>query len=436
MNRVEWWVVMIFAGESADHILGHHGSVFRRSVCRTRLIPKTAFEEIGGRRLEGSTVGDLGRGLDVPPAFECFHARIFASIFLRSLAWPAPGIGTILLRQYCRVGMVMARCLIGCGSNLGRRREHLDRAIELMRFMPGVTLVGVSRYRETVPVGGPPGQDAFLNGACLVETDLPPQDVLSMLTAVENTLHRTREERWGPRTVDLDLLLYDNLILETDCLTLPHPRMSTRRFVLEPCVEIAGDALHPLAACTLDEMLASISSPRPHVAVVGVPATAAADIARAVSESSLGCLVTAPRPLPQATAPTQSWCSTLGEWCAALEEVDCDEGAQGIVTDFWLETLLVAARDTLDAGALVGFEGHFAKLAAEATAPQAVLLLVAPPARLAGDPWQTRLQEKLIAAIRDPEYRSPLKAKAVVMIDTTDASRAAADAVAAVEAMV
>ena len=330
----------------------------------------------------------------------------------------------------------MARCLIGCGSNLGRRREQLDRAIELMRFMPGVTMVGVSRYRETVPVGGPSGQDAFLNGACLIETDLPPQDVLSMLAAVENTLHRSREERWGPRTVDLDLLLYDDVVLETDCLTLPHPRMSTRRFVLEPCVEIAGDALHPLAACTLDEMLASISSPQPHVAVIGVPATSADDIARAVSDASLGCLVTAPRPLPEATAPAQAWCSTLGEWCAAVEEIDCDDGAHGIVTDFWLEMLLVAARETLDEESLARFEGHFAKVAAKAAAPQAVLLLVASAASLVGDPRQARLQEKLIAAVRDPGYRSPLKAKAVVMIDATNASRAAADAVAAVEAMV
>lgn len=330
----------------------------------------------------------------------------------------------------------MARCLIGCGSNLGRRREQLDRAIELMRFMPGVTLVGVSRYRETVPVGGPAGQEAFLNGACLLETDLPPQDVLSMLAAVENTLHRNREERWGPRTVDLDLLLYDELVLDTDSLTLPHPRMSTRRFVLEPCVEIAGDARHPLAACTLDEMLASISSPRPAVAVVGASAAAAANVAHAVSESSLGCLVTAPRPLPGPAAPAHEWCTTLAAWSAALDEVDCDAGAHGIVADFWLETLLVAARDVLEDEPLDRFEAHFVQATATVAAPHAVLLVVAPAASLAADPRQARLQAQLIAAVRDPAYRSPLKAKAVVMIDAGDASRAAADAVAAVEAMV
>jgi 2-amino-4-hydroxy-6-hydroxymethyldihydropteridine diphosphokinase len=332
--------------------------------------------------------------------------------------------------------MVMARCLIGCGSNLGRRRQQLDRAIELMRFMPGVTLVGVSRFRETVPVGGPPGQDAFLNGACLIETDLPPQEVLSMLTAVENTLHRNREERWGSRTVDLDLLLYDDLVLDTDCLTLPHPRMSTRRFVLEPCVEIAGDALHPLAACTLDEMLASISSPRPHVAVVGVPAAGAADVARAVSESSLGCFVAAPRPLPAAAAPAPEWCNTLSAWRAALEEIDCDASAHGVVADFWLETLLVAARHALTAEPLSRFETQFARVVAESVAPHALLVLVAPATKLAADARQARLQESLIAAVRDPEYRSPLKAKAIVFIDATDPRRAATDAVAAVEAMV
>lgn len=330
----------------------------------------------------------------------------------------------------------MARCLIGCGSNLGRRREQLDRAIELMRFMPGVTLLGVSRFRETVPIGGPSRQRSFLNGACLIETDLPPQDVLSLLAAVENTLHRHREERWGPRTVDLDLLLYDDLVVDSECLTVPHPRMSTRRFVLEPCVEIAGDAFHPLAACRLDEILASISSPQPHVAVVGVPVTGVTDVARVVSESSLGCLVATPRPLPAADAPAPEWCSTLSAWRVAMEEVDCDSGAHGIVADFWLETLLVAAREALHGAPLTGFETQFAQVAAEVAGPHALLLLLAPAAALATDPRQARLQARLVTAIRDPAYRSPLKAKAVVVIDATDPLRAATDAVAAVEAMV
>ncbi|NDC64536.1 MAG: 2-amino-4-hydroxy-6-hydroxymethyldihydropteridine diphosphokinase, partial [Planctomycetia bacterium] len=100
----------------------------------------------------------------------------------------------------------MARCLVGCGSNLGSRREQLDRAVELLRFMPGVSVQAVSRYRETRPVGGPAGQEAYLNGACLIETDLAPHELLDALGAVEQTLLRHRSERWAARTIDLDLL--------------------------------------------------------------------------------------------------------------------------------------------------------------------------------------------------------------------------------------
>lgn len=330
----------------------------------------------------------------------------------------------------------MARCLIGCGSNLGRRREQLDRAIELVRFMPGIRLVGVSRFRETVPIGGPAGQGSFLNGACLVETDLPPHDVLAMLTAVENTLDRDRGERWGPRTVDLDLLLYDDLVLDTVELTVPHPRMSTRRFVLEPCVEIAGDVRHPLAACTLDEMLASISAARPHVAVAGVPGSGAEGVARAVAESSLGCLATGARPLPGPDAPAADWCGTLAAWSGALADVDCWDDAHGIVADFWLESLRVAARESLDAEAFRRFEARFSQVSGDAMRPHALLVIVLPRDRLRRDPDRLLVQEKIVRAARDPGYHSPLKPKAVVFIDAADPDRAAGDAVAAVEAMV
>lgn len=330
----------------------------------------------------------------------------------------------------------MARCLIGCGSNLGRRREQLDRAIELMRFMPGITLVGVSRFRETTAIGGPAGQGTFLNGACLVETELPPRELLSMLAAVENTLDRVRGERWGPRTVDLDLLLYDDLVLDTAELTVPHPRMSTRRFVLEPCVEIAGEAFHPLAECTLDEMLASISDPRPHVAVVGVPGSGAEEAARAVAEATLGRLAVAEPPLPGSDAPAAAWCDALSLWTAGLADVAADADAPGVVTDFWLETLRVAARDALEPEAFTQFERRFLAAADRVPAPHALLVLVAPDHVLERDPVRLALQTRLVQAAQDPRYRSPFKPKAIVMIDATNRSRATGDAVAAVEAMV
>ena len=225
----------------------------------------------------------------------------------------------------------MARCLIGCGSNQGRRRENIDQAVDLLRFMPGVSVVAVSRPLETSPVGGPPGQPAFLNSACLLETDLPPEAMLEMLLAVENTLHREREERWGPRTIDLDLLLYDDAVIDSERLTLPHPRMTTRRFVLQPCAEIAGNLLHPRAGCTVRELLDNLSQDHPHVAIVGVPGAGAPEVAAAVSDALLARLVRNPSPLATHLVPPRADSAATAPGDTPLEEM-------------WLESLAARAK--------------------------------------------------------------------------------------------
>jgi len=283
----------------------------------------------------------------------------------------------------------MARCLVGCGSNVGGRRDFLDRAMELLRFMPGVRLVGVSRYRDTRPIGGPPGQGMFLNGACLIETDLAPHDVLGMLAAVENTLHRTRDERWGPRTVDLDLLLYDDLVLESGSLTLPHPRMATRRFVLEPCVEIAPDLIHPVTACTLERLLDSISASHPHVAVVGIPGSGAPEVAAAVADATMARCLHAPPgyPQPEAAAPGEkSWEEMLVRSAAPLAVARWPRDAHGAIADYWLQSLRLEARERLAPDAFRRFEALFARSAADTVAPHVVLLL-----RVSADAIEERL---------------------------------------------
>ena len=151
------------------------------------------------------------------------------------------------------------RSLIGCGANLGCPREQLNQAIDMLRFMPGIALLEVSQFIETRPVGGPPGQPAYLNAACLIETNFEPEDLLAMLAAIENTLDRRREQRWGPRSIDLDLLLHGDRIIENERLQLPHPRMTTRRFVLEPAAEIAPDPGIPRQAAPL--VICSRTSP-------------------------------------------------------------------------------------------------------------------------------------------------------------------------------
>ena len=149
----------------------------------------------------------------------------------------------------------MARAYVGIGSNLGDRRKQMCEAIDLLRGHGGIEVLAVSSLIETEPVGGPRGQPAFLNGALELETDLDPLALLDMLLSVEDRLGRERSVRSGPRTIDLDLLLYDLRVIARDRLEVPHPKMRERRFVLEPLAEIAPDAVDPATGLTANELL-------------------------------------------------------------------------------------------------------------------------------------------------------------------------------------
>ena len=128
---------------------------------------------------------------------------------------------------------------VGMGSNLGDREGTLRRAVELLEAEPGIRVAAVSALRETDPVGYE-DQPRFLNGACAVETQLEPHELLARLLAIEAALGRTRDgvPRYGPRTVDLDLLLYGQETVDEPDLTVPHPRLAERRFALEPLAEL------------------------------------------------------------------------------------------------------------------------------------------------------------------------------------------------------
>jgi 2-amino-4-hydroxy-6-hydroxymethyldihydropteridine diphosphokinase len=138
----------------------------------------------------------------------------------------------------------VTRAYIGLGANLGPREETLRRALELLGRSPGVDVLAVSELRKTEPVGVIE-QPHFLNGAAALETSLSARELLDLLLEVERTLGRARDERWGPRLIDLDLLLYGAETIDEPGLDVPHPRLHERRFALEPLAELDPELVIP-----------------------------------------------------------------------------------------------------------------------------------------------------------------------------------------------
>lgn len=145
------------------------------------------------------------------------------------------------------------RAFVGVGSNLGDRWARLALAARMLRATPRVALVRASRVWDAAPLGPP--QPRYLNAVLELETGLPPRELLAALQRVERAAGRERRLRWGPRTLDLDLLLYADRSLHSPGLTVPHPGIASRRFVLAPLAELCPDLVVPGAGATVAELL-------------------------------------------------------------------------------------------------------------------------------------------------------------------------------------
>ncbi len=140
----------------------------------------------------------------------------------------------------------------GLGTNLGDRRKNLDAAVQALA--PQVRVTGLSKVYET-PAWGYEDQPLFLNAAVRAETELSPQDLLLFVKDLERKLGRTESFRWGPRLIDIDILFYDDLVVKTAGLVIPHPRLHERAFVLVPLRDLKPDLAHPTLGKTVQQML-------------------------------------------------------------------------------------------------------------------------------------------------------------------------------------
>jgi len=156
---------------------------------------------------------------------------------------------------------------IGLGSNLGNRLESCQNAVDALAALPTCSVLQTSSFYETTPVGLVE-QPAFVNGVVLLKTGKDAQWLLREMLAIEDTFGRIRTLKWGPRSIDLDLLFFDDMIIDMPDLSVPHPLLHERRFVLEPLNEIAPDLRHPCLEKTVAELLDDLEDGHQRVEVV------------------------------------------------------------------------------------------------------------------------------------------------------------------------
>lgn len=317
----------------------------------------------------------------------------------------------------------MSICLIGLGANVGSRRETLNRAIADLSALPQTRLIAISPWLETGAVGGPAGQGDFLNGAATFETSLAPAVLHHHMKQVEAALGRQRQVRWGPRTVDLDLLLYDLLVIDEPELQVPHPRMAWRRFVLEPAAAVAADMIHPTIGWSVDGLLDHLNTTLPYVAIAGAIGAGKTHLARRLGkDADVRWISEAVDPSrlstfygdPSGTA-WQTELEFLRERAMSLSVLSfsdsapdaCSSPCGWTISDFWFDQSMAFARIWLPQSQQEAFGRRWLELREHVARPRLVVLLNVPVAvlaqrvRLRNRPFEQSLEESTLRRIRD-----------------------------------
>lgn len=276
----------------------------------------------------------------------------------------------------------------------------LDRAAERLDDLPHTRLVARSRWHETLAVGGPAGQPRFLNGAALLETALDPHRLLAQLLLIEEQFGRQRGTRWAQRPLDLDLLLYDRVSLETPQLTVPHPRMAWRRFVLEPAAEIAAEMVHPVTGWTIGRLLENLNAREKYVAVTGLAAQRVPLVEEVARRRAVWRIHEPLPPFPLRSRATGPSGATIGEglecmdrWAAWLDRGRPEWGRAATVamSDFWFGECAALGQALLPPDQSRELVRRFEGIRHRVVEPQ-LLVWLDPPNEVASQPWASAQQ--------------------------------------------
>lgn len=344
----------------------------------------------------------------------------------------------------------MSSCLLGLGSNMGERAAQLHRAVKALADEPDMEVRAVSSWHETAPIGGPAGQGSFLNGAVCVESSLPPPRLLQAVQEIERQLGRERHQRWEARPIDVDLLLYDDLVLESDVLRIPHPWMAIRRFVLRPAAEVAAEMVHPIIGWTVGRLLEHISTVLPYVAVAGLPRVGKSRLIQTVLQQLPGqtvegmdCQHTVVEGVNSAGQSSSTEIQFLRNRAKLLDRRGWSDPHGLRLSDFWLRQSLAYAQLWTTEAEREIVRKAWLKESRRAEPCRLLVLLEAPlnwfnetaNQMVKGPPGGPSLEQlaRLQLSLQR-EARQPGQGP-VLQLDASNAQRAAADVIAAIRAM-